>query len=233
MTKNTTESLAPSIKPKTQRGRRPAIEARYDDKRTEILRVAAELFATRGYEATSLDMIASQIGMHKATLYHYVQGKESILYECLVKSFENLDTVIEKTSDQSVPVKERLVYFVQSLAEAQNNEFGRCLLLVGSRPLEMGPSREIKNFQRKLDHTVRQLIEEGIRTGVIRPCNPALFSSILFGALNWVPRWYKEDAGLGLKEIVGAYIDMLLNGVASTPETTPEHVLASERKKAR
>lgn len=201
---------------KTATGRRRAgVGPRHDDKRTAILRTAAQLFADNGYEATSLDMIADRLGMHKATLYHYVDNKESILYQCLVLSFADLDVVMKAVEDRTVPVLDRLRMFVRSLAQAQNTDFGRCLLLVGARPLDLSTGTDIRQFQRRLDQTVRDLITEGIASGAFRPCQPALFSALLFGALNWVPRWHKDGDKLTTDEIADAYMDMLIQGIGA------------------
>lgn len=199
---------------KTTRRKKQA-EARHEDKRTAILRTAAQLFASNGYEATSLDMIAEVLGMHKATLYHYVDNKESILYQCLLKSFGDLDLVIEKMQDRTIPALERLRIFARSLALAQNNDYGRCLVLVGSRPLDMMPGGEIRKFQRRLDATVRQLVVEGIADGTIQPCHPGLVSAMLFGSLNWVPRWFDNRGKLTLEQVVDAFLDMLISGIAN------------------
>jgi AcrR family transcriptional regulator len=193
--------------------RRNGAGTRHDDKRTAILRTAAQLFAERGYEATSLDNIAERLGMHKATLYHYVPNKERILYECLVLSFGDLDQVIHATKDRKAPVLERLRAFVRSLAVAQNNDFGRCLVLVGARPLAEGA--EIRQFQRRLDHTVRGLITEGIADGTIRPCDPSVFSALLFGALNWVPRWHSASGKLSIPQVADTFMDLLVDGIAA------------------
>ena len=88
--------------PKRAPRRRPPSTQKHEDKRTAILRTAAQLFAANGYEATSLDMIADQLGIHKATLYHYVDNKESILFQCLVMSFGDLDAVIGRMKDLSL-----------------------------------------------------------------------------------------------------------------------------------
>lgn len=197
------------------RPRRRATGARHEDKRTAILRTAAQLFAANGYEATSLDMIADRLGMHKATLYHYVQGKESILYQCLVKSFADLESVMASMEERSVPVLERLRRFVRSLALAQNNDFGRCLVLVGSRPLDLVPDGEIRQFQRRLDNTVRALLTEGMADGTVRPCHPGMVSAMLFGALNWVPRWYDPKGRLDIPQIADTFMDMLCQGIAT------------------
>lgn len=197
--------------------RRPSAGVKHEDKRTAILRTAAQLFAEKGYEATSLDMIAERLGMHKATLYHYVQNKESILYQCLVMSFGDLDDVLRQVQDRSIPPLERLRLFVRRLAVAQNNDFGRCLVLVGSRPLEAMPGGEIRQFQRRLDNTVRDLITEGIADGSVRPCHPGMFSALLFGGLNWVPRWHKDTGRLAIPEVADTFMDILIDGIAAAP----------------
>lgn len=195
--------------------RKSSTGSKHDDKLTAILRTAAQLFAVNGYESTSLDMIADQLGMHKATLYHYVSNKESILYQCLVKSFGDLDEVMKRMEDRSIPVLERLRWFVRSLAKAQNNDFGRCQVLVGSRPLDAGTSDEIRLFKQRLDVTVRSLITEGIADGSIKPCHPGMFSAMLFGAMNWVPRWHKEDGKYSIEDVADTFMDMLTQGIAS------------------
>lgn len=200
------------LKPKPRK-RRANTEARHEDKRLLILKTAAELFATQGYEATSLDMIAEHVGIHKATLYHYITNKETILYECLQLSFKDLDILIEEMKSTEVCVFKRLRKFAIQLAVAQNNVFGRCLVLVGARPLDIGSGQQIKDFQRRLDLTIRQLIEEGIADGKIKPCSAPMFSAMLFGALNWVPRWYKEDRGQTIPEIADTFMTTLIDGV--------------------
>ena len=46
-----------------------------------ILARAAELFAHRGYPATSMNQVAEACGFSKALLYHYYRDKYSLLVE--------------------------------------------------------------------------------------------------------------------------------------------------------
>jgi len=55
------------------------MRVRTEEKRQEILRIAARLFEELGYERTSMSMIASQVGGSKATLYGYFPSKEELL----------------------------------------------------------------------------------------------------------------------------------------------------------
>ena len=52
---------------------------RNEEKRLQIIRVAAELFDELGYERTSMSTIAARVGGSKATLYAYFGSKEDLL----------------------------------------------------------------------------------------------------------------------------------------------------------
>lgn len=75
-------SSAPSAasvgRPRSGARRLPAATAR-----EEILDAAAELFAQRGYAATSTRSIAERVGIRQASLYYHFDNKEQILAELL------------------------------------------------------------------------------------------------------------------------------------------------------
>src|SRR5437764_15222571 len=50
-------------------------------RRQELTRIAARLFAERGYQGTSLADLAEQLGMQKPSLYHHISSKEDLLWE--------------------------------------------------------------------------------------------------------------------------------------------------------
>jgi len=49
----------------------------------EIIRAAKNLFAKKGYSATSMDEIAKEIGITKASLYYFFESKERIFAEII------------------------------------------------------------------------------------------------------------------------------------------------------
>ena len=51
-------------------------------KREAVILTAARAFRERGYHNTSLDDIASELNVTKPTVYHYVENKEQLLFEC-------------------------------------------------------------------------------------------------------------------------------------------------------
>jgi AcrR family transcriptional regulator len=57
---------------------------RTEEKRREIVGVAAQLFQELGYERTSMSLISERLGGSKATLYGYFKSKEELLQAVLV-----------------------------------------------------------------------------------------------------------------------------------------------------
>jgi AcrR family transcriptional regulator len=61
-------------------------------RRDELLSVAADLFAERGFAKVTVDDIGSAVGLSGPALYHHFDGKESLLGEMLVRISESLLT---------------------------------------------------------------------------------------------------------------------------------------------
>jgi AcrR family transcriptional regulator len=59
-------------------------------RRDELLSVAADLFAERGFAKVTVDDIGSAVGLSGPALYHHFDGKESLLGEMLVRISEML-----------------------------------------------------------------------------------------------------------------------------------------------
>ena len=55
------------------------MRVRTEEKKQEIVRIAAKLFEELGYERTSMSAIAARVGGSKATLYGYFASKEDLL----------------------------------------------------------------------------------------------------------------------------------------------------------
>src|SRR5437763_14198324 len=49
-------------------------------RREELTRIAARLFAERGYQGTSLADLAAALGVQKPSLYHHIASKEDLLW---------------------------------------------------------------------------------------------------------------------------------------------------------
>src|SRR6202040_2688330 len=56
---------------------------RKEERAGHIYRVAAEIMCQKGFEATSMNDIADVVGLTKAGIYHYIRGKEDLLFQIM------------------------------------------------------------------------------------------------------------------------------------------------------
>jgi AcrR family transcriptional regulator len=66
--------------------------------RRQILETAQRLFAERGYDATSLQMIADEMGLTKAAVYYYFRAKSEILYAVMRPGIQRFDAVLDEAA---------------------------------------------------------------------------------------------------------------------------------------
>ena len=91
----------PQSSPTPRRGR-PG----YD--RQTLLAECVELFNRHGYEATSMGMLATHLGISKSAIYHHVESKEEILEQALGRALDALEEVLAAAERTQAPAVERL-----------------------------------------------------------------------------------------------------------------------------
>jgi AcrR family transcriptional regulator len=107
------------------------ITKEYDERLTEFLDTAQQLFFEKGYEKTSVNDIIEKIGVAKGTFYHYFKTKSDLL-DKLVQRFagrvkSEITTLVERT-DLNVIEKLNGVFALGRTIKAENLELMKLLL---------------------------------------------------------------------------------------------------------
>ena len=71
-----------------------------DELRHKILLESQHLFLQKGYDRTSLQMIADKVNISKSNLYHYFKNKEELFYELTDGAAEGLKRLIMRFRDK-------------------------------------------------------------------------------------------------------------------------------------
>ena len=79
------------------------------NKEHEIIEVALQLFSEKGYTSTSVDEIAKESGIAKASFYKFFQSKEDVLVATVVMHGHKIDDAICKMySDTHLPPEQKI-----------------------------------------------------------------------------------------------------------------------------
>lgn len=185
-------------------------------RRQEILNVAAHMFAEVGYERTTLEMIADELGLSKPALYYYVASKEDVLAHILEDIIQGIiDEAQENISPTLSPDKRLWRLIMAHVSRTCMYPEGKAFILYEGHLLsQRAPGIiEMRDRYQKL---VENTIAEGIEQGIFHVPNAKLAALALLGALNWIPRWYSPDGPL-TPEAIGEYFARLLIGGLLNP----------------
>src|SRR3972149_5077880 len=165
-------------------------------RREEIIKVAARIFAAKGYEATTLDEIAAEIGVTKPALYYHISSKEELLH-VLVAQIMKLREEVTKLGHCDLPPKERLEAMIRMLVgfPAENGEATR----IAFEQATVLPKRTRDAFRRRqkeVEHALQKTLSEGIEGGDFDINNIRMASFAILGACNWVYHWHRREGEL-------------------------------------
>src|ERR1043166_9699632 len=74
-------------------------------RRQELTRIAARLFAERGYQGTSLADLAAQLGVQKPSLYHHIASKEDLLWDVAWEGAEAFHAALDGVPAAAPPAE--------------------------------------------------------------------------------------------------------------------------------
>lgn len=182
--------------------------------RDDILDAAAQVFRRKGFHGASMKDIAETVQLQKASLYHHVSSKQEILLALLDRALDMLFEQVNIIAKQPLPADEKLRQMVQVYLRllAENSDLSS-VLLFEHRSLEPAQhKRHIPNRDR-FESLWRDVVEDGVRTGLFECPNPDLAVRALMGILNWTITWYRPDGSLSIEQIADQYTGLLLNGL--------------------
>jgi AcrR family transcriptional regulator len=185
-------------------------------KRLAILRTAAQLFNQRGFYATSLNDLAKLLNVTKPSLYYYVKSKDDILLQILHHAMGQIEPAITLAEETGANGLEKLRIFVGKYVHVLTGDFGKCLVISGTTPLEQASREQIAPAFRRIDQAVRAMIAEGIADGSIAPCEPKIAAFSLFGSLHWMTSWYRADGASSADELAEQIFAIFQNGLQAT-----------------
>jgi AcrR family transcriptional regulator len=182
-----------------------------------LLDVAVTVFNERGYDATSMEELATRLGITKSAIYHHVSGKEELLRLALDRALDALFAVTEEPAAGSGPAIDRLEHVVRGSVRVLTAELPFVTLLLrlrGNTEVERTALQRRREFDRIVTHLVRTAEEEGD----VRPdVDPAVTSRLLFGTVNSLTEWYRPDGGLSADDLADALVATTFQGLRATP----------------
>ncbi len=194
---------------------RPALRARYERRRADVVAAAARTFAERGYHGTSIDDLIAATGLTRGGLYHYTESKEALLIAVLD---ELMDPLLERArallAEPGTPEEHLRALTRAWLEHIAAHRDHMVVFNQERRTLERDPAwKHIRAARREFERLLGGVLERGVQAGAFRTADPQLTLLALLGMANYTAQWYAPRGRLNAERIADGYVDLLLDGV--------------------
>lgn len=208
------------------------------DRRDEIVKKAAELFARRGFEATTIREIAAAVNILSGSLYHHFGTKEDILHRAVTPAMEQLRSRTIEVGEAVADPEAKLVAFVLLEMAEQIRNHSAHAVLYNERKLfrHREEFAHIRQAKRDIYDAWRNVLTEGIGQGLFDP-SLDLYQTIrtiirmLNSAADWFAGGEETVAGMvrnySLAQVQDFYLRFIL-GAVRTPARAAEPLPRNE-----
>jgi AcrR family transcriptional regulator len=214
------ESTTASHRRPGGRVRRPASRPHNVDPnaatRVEILKSAAKAFRKLGYHGATVEEIASALQMKKGNLYYYFRNKEEILFACHQYSLDRLTQLFDEVQATAAAPGDKLRQLIVAFVHTILDDLHGTALFLDLEALTPAHLRTVIARRDRFEHGVREIVREGIAAGIFGEGDPKLLAFAMFGAVNWIPRWFNPNGPATSHEIADRFADYLIAGLRRT-----------------
>jgi AcrR family transcriptional regulator len=188
---------------------RPALRARYDRRREEVVESAARVFAERGYAETSVSELAERLGLATGALYHYFQGKEELLIEICDQLMQPLlgasrELLADEAADPGEQLRDLVRLWVAHVIGHRDH------LLVFTQVRHVVDHGDQWRGVRSSRKQFEELLAGALLAAEVD--DPDLRRYALLGMVNHTVQWYRPRGSLRAEQIADGYVDLVVAG---------------------
>jgi AcrR family transcriptional regulator len=195
----------------------PSTRVRYDvDSLTDV---ALRVFRERGYDATSMEHLATAAGITKAAFYHHIDGKEALLERGFNRALSALFAILDEPATNAGPSIDRLRHIVIRVVELTHELLPEVTVLLRSRgnsTIEQNAVDRRRQFDRRVGELVATAQSEG---SISADHEPHLVARLIIGMANSVTEWYQPTGKLSHRQLAATIAAIALDGIATQPLT--------------
>jgi AcrR family transcriptional regulator len=192
--------------PRTSRApTRPALRAKWERRREDVVSGAAAIFATHGYYETSVAELAERLGLATGALYHYFDGKEELLVaicDALTEPLLESARALPDAGSGADRLRELMRLWVAHVAAHRDH------LLVFTQvrhAIDRGaPWRRVRAARKDFEKLLAETLENASVP------DPELRRLALLGMVNHLPQWYRPSGPLSPAEIADGWTHEIL-----------------------
>jgi len=154
-----------------------------------IYETAALAFRDRGYLATSMRQIASEVGLEVSSLYSHIRSKEELLNAiCLQCAQQFTEGILEIQRSGDIPTHRLRQVIALHAHIAQEDPTSITVFNDEWRHMHNPQLEQFLMLRKTYESELAKIIGSGISSGELVSCDPQIMQSTFLSALQWMHR---------------------------------------------
>jgi AcrR family transcriptional regulator len=185
-------------------------------RRDHIVRLAGELFAEKGFQATTVRNIATEAGIFSGSLYHHFDSKESIADEILSSFFDQLMASYRQVLDEGGNPRDTIAGLVR--VAFGSLERHRAAITVIQKDWTYLKSLDRFAYLAKFEDEVERLWVDVLRAGRDQgffraDLDPEITYLMIRDTVWAAVRWFRPGGRLDAAALAGHYLGVIFDGI--------------------
>ena len=186
-------------------------------RRAQILAVATEVFAEKGYHDARIDDIVVRAGIARGTFYLYFSDKRAIFEELVIGFLARLDARIER-----IELADDAPRHMNEIAENLQRVFALFaaepamsrVLLTGAVGVDADFDRRLQGFYDEVTAMLTRALTLGASAGLVRPGDARLRAHCLTGLMKeCLHQLMRPDTDIDPEALLRAMLDLVGDGL--------------------
>jgi AcrR family transcriptional regulator len=192
--------------------------AQYGAKRDMILKAAGLVLERNGFTGTTIDAIAKEAGVDRATVYYYFADKGAIFRAAIHDGLAEMISDLEEVAASGDVPEVRLRNSMRVVMRSFERHYPQLYIYLRSSDsasvIDEQLNAELIASGRRYEDLVEQVVRDGMKQGVFRTSlPPKVFAKAITGMLNWTSRWFVPGGVLDADDVADGMADTILTGV--------------------
>lgn len=186
------------------------------ERRADVVRLAGQLFAQKGYRATTVREIADAAGILSGSLYHHFDSKESIGDEILVGFMNEILADYQAAVTTGGEPRSVLEQIVRTTSKTLARHRAALAMLQNDWSYFATQPRfdYLRTALREVERTWITQLERGVADGAFRSdLDPRLTYRLLRDVL-WIPTVWRQSGGYSTEQVVDGFLRLLFDGIS-------------------
>ncbi|MEV0662150.1 TetR/AcrR family transcriptional regulator [Actinomadura luteofluorescens] len=186
------------------------------ERRAHLVRLAAELFAEKGFQATTVRNIADEAGILSGSLYHHFDSKESIVDEILSGFFTEIMASYQAVIDENGNPQDTIAGLVR--VAFGTLEPHRAAITVMQNDWNYLRGMDRFAYLTKSEDEVEKMwvttLQAGQAEGLFRPdLDPKLTYRMIRDTVWVAVRWFRSGGRLNAQGLAEHYLKVMFDGI--------------------